>query len=74
MTNALDTTGTEEVRLTAILKERLVGRVLDLLVVVRDKGVVLQGRADTFYAKQLAQHVVMEATTLPILANEIKVS
>jgi len=33
----------------------------------------LRGRAKTYYAKQLAQHAVMEATDLPVLANEIEV-
>jgi hypothetical protein len=50
------------------------GRVRDLRLVVTDKGVVLRGTAGTYYAKQLAQHVVMGATGLPILANEIEVS
>jgi hypothetical protein len=35
---------------------------------------VLRGRARTYYAKQLAQHAVMQATALPILRNEIEVS
>jgi hypothetical protein len=34
---------------------------------------ILQGRALRYYAKQLAQHSVMTATTLPIVANEIEV-
>ena len=29
---------------------------------------------NTYYAKQLAQHAVMEMTEVPILANEIEVS
>jgi hypothetical protein len=41
--------------------------------VVRGCGLVLTGQASTYYAKQLAQHAVMEATALPILANEIDV-
>ena len=43
-------------------------------LVVVDKGLILRGYAHTYYAKQLAQHWVMEATRLPILANEIEVS
>jgi hypothetical protein len=34
---------------------------------------VLCGHAHTYYAKQLAQHAVMEASSLPIRANEIDV-
>jgi hypothetical protein len=39
---------------------------------VRD-DLVLQGQAHTYYAKQLAQHALLEATRLPIRANEIEV-
>jgi hypothetical protein len=53
---------------------RLSGQVRDLHVVVTDAGVILRGNAASYYAKQLAQHVVMKATPLPILANEIEVS
>ena len=55
------------------VKSRLNGRVHDLRLVVRDKGLVLRGRAYTYHAKQLAQHAVLELSELPILANEIKV-
>jgi hypothetical protein len=47
--------------------------VRDLQVLGRDNGLVLKGHSRTYYAKQLAQHAVMEATQLPILANEIEV-
>jgi hypothetical protein len=39
-----------------------------------DGGVILRGHSQTYYAKQLAQQAVMEATRLRILANEIEVS
>ena len=52
---------------------RVNGRVRNLRLLVRGHGLVLQGRARTYYAKQLAQHAVMDATGLPILANEIEV-
>jgi hypothetical protein len=41
--------------------------------VYRSNGVILQGNTGTYYAKQLAQHTIMEVTSLPILANEIEV-
>ncbi len=50
-----------------------VRRVRDLRVMCRKDGVILQGSARTYHAKQLAQHSVMEITDLPILANEIEV-
>jgi hypothetical protein len=49
------------------------GRVSGLRLLLRDNGVVLQGRAASYYAKQLAQEAVMKATNLPLLANEIEV-
>jgi hypothetical protein len=36
--------------------------------------VVLQGRASTYHAKQLAQHAAMEILGQPIVANDIEVS
>jgi hypothetical protein len=56
------------------LQARLHGRVRDLRLLVRDHGLVLQGHAHTYYAKQLAQQAVMEASQLPIVANEIAVT
>ena len=53
---------------------RLGRRVRDFVLVVTDDGVYLRGRAQSYYAKQLAQHAVMAATAIPILANEIEVS
>jgi len=53
---------------------RLGGQIREFRLMVADKGLILRGHAHTYYAKQLAQHAVMEATELPILANEIEVS
>ena len=53
---------------------RLTGLVGDFQLLLRDGGFVLRGRVHTYYAKQLAQHAVMEATSLPIRANELEVS
>jgi hypothetical protein len=53
---------------------RLSGQVRDFELVVTDAGLILRGRARTYYAKQVAQHTVMQASTLPILANEIEVT
>jgi hypothetical protein len=56
------------------VQNRLTGRVREFRVQVRDRGLVLRGHSRTYYAKQLAQVVVMQSTTVPILANEIEVS
>jgi hypothetical protein len=61
-------------KLEAYLLCRLAGRVHEFQLMVWAGGLVLLGRARTYYAKQLAQHAVMEATGLPILANKIEVS
>jgi 6-phosphogluconolactonase/glucosamine-6-phosphate isomerase/deaminase len=48
-------------------------RIRNLRVLIQDERVVLRGQTDTYYAKQLAQHAVLDVTDLPILANEIEV-
>jgi len=63
----------EREQLEARVQSRLHGRVRDFRVLVRGGGLILTGHARTYYAKQLAQHAVMEATALPIVANEIDV-
>jgi hypothetical protein len=52
---------------------QLTGLVRDFQLVLLDQEFVLRGHAHTYYAKQLAEHAVMEATSLPIRANEIEV-
>jgi hypothetical protein len=60
-------------QLETLVMSRLGGRVRELRVLVRDDGLILQGRAPTYHAKQLAQHAAMEVGRLPILANDIEV-
>jgi hypothetical protein len=55
------------------VQSRLSGRVRHFRLVAHGCALILRGHAHTYYAKQLAQHAVMEATALPILANEIEV-
>ena len=61
-------------RIEKHVQHRLAGRVSDFRLVLCDRGLILQGHAHTYYAKQLAQHSVMNTTNLPIQANEIEVS
>ena len=61
-------------RLETRVQSRLSGRVKNFRLVVRENGLILTGQARTYFAKQLAQQAVMEATALPIVANEIEVS
>ena len=60
-------------RLEGHVHRRLRGRVRGFRIQVQGNGLILQGRAATFYVKQLAQHAIMQASELPILANEIEV-
>lgn len=69
----LDLTPNGTTDLEQRILSRLSGRVQCFQLVVKVQGVVLRGHAKTFYAKQLAQHAVMETLALPILANEIEV-
>jgi hypothetical protein len=68
------TTANGATELEAQVRCRLSGQIHGFRLVVTDQGLILRGRAHTYYAKQLAQHAVMNATVLPILANEIEVS
>jgi hypothetical protein len=61
-------------RLGVRVRHQLSGRLRDFRIKRRGAGVVLAGRAASYYAKQLAQHAVMRQTALPILENEIEVS
>ena len=56
-----------------IVRERLNGRVRAFQLIVESQGLVLRGSTRTYYAKQFAQHMVMEISTLQILANDIEV-
>ena len=69
----VETVPSAEECLESLVQRRLGSRVRDLRVVVRHDGVILQGRAATYHAKQLAQHAAMELASMPILANDIEV-
>ena len=55
------------------VQRQLQGRVRNFRLSICDDGLVLEGHAYSYHAKQLAQHAAMEATDHPILANEIEV-
>jgi hypothetical protein len=60
-------------QLEARVRGRLAGRVRHLQLLGREDGLILKGQSPTYYGKQLAQHAVMEACEVPIVANEIEV-
>ena len=57
----------------ALLRQRLRGRVWELRVVGREGGVILQGHAFNYHAKQLGQHIAMQDLQLTVVANEIEI-
>jgi hypothetical protein len=61
-------------RIEEHVRHRLTGLLREFHLVIRDRGLVLRGQVHTHYAKQLAQHAVTEASSLPIRANEMEVS
>lgn len=60
--------------LGALIQRRLGTRVRELRVRRLPKGLVIQGRAPTYYVKQLATHAAMDLADVPILANDIEVT
>ena len=60
-------------QLQAHLQRRLLGRVRGFCLIIQEHGLILRGQTRTYYAKQMAQHAVMEVVHLPIAANEIEV-
>jgi uncharacterized protein YegP (UPF0339 family) len=69
-----DPSPAEIVRLEALIKQQLRGRLFDFRLVLRNDGLILQGRTRAYYTKQLAQHAIMESSGLQIVANDIEVS
>jgi hypothetical protein len=60
--------------LEAQLKRQLWPRVRELKLDAVENGLVLRGQTRSYYEKQLAQHAVMGATKLLIVANHIVVA
>ncbi|GBD37123.1 hypothetical protein HRbin36_02253 [bacterium HR36] len=58
-----------QIRLEAVLGSY----VREIRLLRRQDGLVLQGRARSFYAKQLAQTVLRRLCEAPVIANEIEV-
>jgi len=55
------------------IRQETSGGVRDLTVEVHSGGVMLKGRCDTFYCKQLAQHAAMAIPGGDRLTNDITV-
>jgi hypothetical protein len=67
-------TETETVRdVGAAIQKRLGWQVRDVQVVETGEGVVLQGEAASYFAKQLSQHIAMDFCGAGRVTNEIVV-
>ena len=64
---------TDEDCLEALMQRRLGNRIRDLRILRLPAGLIIQGRATTYHAKQLATHAAMEFADAPILANDVEV-
>jgi hypothetical protein len=55
------------------VQSRLGGRVRNLRLLVQGTGLILRGEANTYHAKQLVQHAILEESGMPLLANKMEV-
>lgn len=70
----LDQSVFEQLKLVELqLRQSLRQRVHNFHIQILDDGLVLEGHTKTYFAKQEVQHAVMNATKLPIRANNIVV-
>ena len=58
-----------------LLRQRLIGTAFvgELRLLQGGEGLILEGRTNTFYAKQIAQHLASQLTGLCVAANRIEV-
>lgn len=61
-------------RVAAHLQSRVGGQLRDLSIMIRENGLILQGRVGTYYSKQLAQELARQVSGLTIAADEIEVT
>jgi hypothetical protein len=74
MSNAIAPSPDEVGRLEGKMKRVLRGSVYDLRLDLREDGLVLLGRAHSYYAKQLAQSYVMDSEGFDLACNLITVN
>ncbi|MCS7015092.1 MAG: hypothetical protein RMJ19_03060 [Gemmatales bacterium] len=55
------------------LEAALGSYVREVRLIRHNGGIILQGRASSFYGKQLAQTVLMRLCDLPVIANDMEV-
>jgi hypothetical protein len=62
------------VAMAKALESRLSHRVRDLTLSLHKQGIVLTGLANTYYDKQMAQHLAMQISGRCVVENRIDVS
>lgn len=62
------------VELEALLRRRFQGRIRHLELTLEDGNLVLRGLATTYYAKQLAQQLLLQETQAIAIRNAIVVT
>lgn len=73
-TNLLEVPCSEDLeQIQQEIRRNLSLRVHNFRIRAVDDGLILEGRTKTYYGKQVIQHAVMDATDIPILANNIVV-
>jgi osmotically-inducible protein OsmY len=60
-------------RIAGAIERQTTGRVQSLRVEVNGDGVMISGRCQSFYMKQLAQHAAMQVAGAEVLTNRIEV-
>lgn len=63
----------EKDSLEQLIRSRLGTSVNQLQVQLSDQGIVLMGKTQSWYMKQLVQELVMEHCSMPIAMNDIRV-
>lgn len=58
--------------IVADLQERMLTYGVQATLVLVERGIILEGRASSYYGKQMAQELVRQAK-LPVLSNRIRV-
>jgi hypothetical protein len=60
-------------RIEEAVHTRTGGRIRGLQVTIADGGIVISGRAPTYYTKQLVTHAAMEAGDELLISNQVVV-
>ena len=60
-------------KIEVAVQTRTGGRIRGLQVRVDDGGIVISGRATTYYTKQLVTHAAMEAGNELLVTNQVEV-